>query len=68
MFAPASMPADRVRLLSRAITETMAQSDVQQRFRAALMEPVTSTQAQTSAMLSAYRARWEPIARSAPRE
>ncbi len=60
-FAPASMPAAAVQRYANAITEVMKDPDTQRRFHAAQMSPVVSTQAQTAAMLKAYRAQWAPV-------
>ncbi len=64
IFAPASMPADKVGMLARAIVAAMGSSDVQSRFRAGNLEWVVSTPEQTAQMLAAYRAKWEPFARA----
>jgi len=60
-FAPASMPKDKVARISQAIREVMQDPDTQRRFKDTLMTPVVSTQAQTEAMLKAYRAQWAPV-------
>lgn len=60
-FAPATMPRDKVVRLSQAIREVMQDPDTQRRFKDTLMTPVVSTQAQTEAMLKAYRAQWAPV-------
>ncbi|MFZ3118932.1 MAG: tripartite tricarboxylate transporter substrate-binding protein, partial [Variovorax sp.] len=60
-FAPASMPKDKVERLSRAIQAVMQDPDTTRRFKDSLMTPVVSTQAQTVAMLKAYRAQWAPV-------
>jgi tripartite-type tricarboxylate transporter receptor subunit TctC len=60
-FAPATMPKDKVARLSQAIREVMQDPDTQRRFKDTLMTPVVSTQAQTEAMLKAYRAQWAPV-------
>ena len=60
-FAPATMPRDKVDRLSRLIHEVMQDPDTTRRFKDALMTPVVSTQAQTVAMLKAYRAQWAPV-------
>lgn len=62
-FAPATMPAATVQRYATAITEVMKDPDTQRKFLAAQMAPVVSTQAQTAAMLQAYRAQWAPIVR-----
>lgn len=60
-FAPASMPKDKVERLATAIREVMQDPDTQRKFTDAKMTPVVSTQAQTVAMLKAYRAQWAPV-------
>lgn len=60
-FAPATMPAAAVQRYANAITEVMRDGDTQRKFLAAQMSPVVSTQAQTAAMLKAYRAQWAPV-------
>ena len=60
-FAPATMPKDKVARLSQEIREVMQDPDTQRRFKDTLMTPVVSTQAQTEAMLKAYRAQWAPV-------
>jgi tripartite-type tricarboxylate transporter receptor subunit TctC len=60
-FAPASMPRDKAAALANAIRDVMRDPDTQRRFTEAKMSPVVSTQAQTDAMLKAYRAQWGPV-------
>ena len=60
-FAPASMPKDKVERLAVAIREVMLDPDTQRKFTDAKMTPVVSTQTQTVAMLTAYRAQWAPV-------
>jgi tripartite-type tricarboxylate transporter receptor subunit TctC len=60
-FAPASMPQPLVQRYATAIREVMADADTQRKFVAAQMSPVVATQAQTEAMLKAYRAQWAPV-------
>ena len=60
-FAPASMPAATVQRYAAAITAVMQDADTQRKFLAAQMTPVVATQAQTQAMLKAYRAQWAPV-------
>jgi len=60
-FAPATMPAANVQRYAAAITEVMKDPDTQRKFLAAQMTPVEATQAQTQAMLKAYRAQWAPV-------
>jgi tripartite-type tricarboxylate transporter receptor subunit TctC len=60
-FAPASMPAATVQRYAAAITEVMQDADTRRKFLAAQMTPVVATQAQTQAMLKAYRAQWAPV-------
>lgn len=60
-FAPATMPKAQVDLLSKAIREVMQDPDTQRKFADQKMAPVVSTQAQTQAMLKAFRAQWAPV-------
>src|SRR5690606_4062680 len=61
MFAPASMPKDRVQRIGLAIRDVMREKETRAKFEAASMEPVSATPEQTAKMLSAYRALWEPV-------
>ena len=61
LFAPASMPKDRVARLGAAVEQVMRQDDTRRLFHDARMVAVASTQAQTAAMLKAYRAQWAPV-------
>jgi len=61
LFAPASMPAEKVRLLGSAIEAVMKDPAMQAKFRAAKMNPVASSPAQAAKMLEDYRAVWEPV-------
>ncbi|MFP5404932.1 MAG: tripartite tricarboxylate transporter substrate-binding protein, partial [Gammaproteobacteria bacterium] len=61
LFAPASMPAAKVRRLSAAVSETMRDPALRAKFTAAKMEPVSATTEETAAGLKAYRAQWEPV-------
>jgi tripartite-type tricarboxylate transporter receptor subunit TctC len=47
--------------LSNLIREVMQDADTQRKFKDAGMTPVVSTQAQTTAMLKAYKAQWAPV-------
>ena len=60
-FAPASMPQAKVALLSKAIHEVMKDPETVKRFHDAKMTAVASTQAQTVAMLKAFREQWAPV-------
>jgi len=60
-FAPANMPKAKVEMLARAIREVMMDPDTQRKFADQKMTPVVSTQAQTVAMLKAFRAQWAPV-------
>jgi tripartite-type tricarboxylate transporter receptor subunit TctC len=63
-FAPSSMPKAKVEMLSKAITEVMKDPDTQRKFNDAKLTPVVSTQAQTQAMLTAFKAQWAPTVQS----
>jgi tripartite-type tricarboxylate transporter receptor subunit TctC len=60
-FAPATLPAAEVQRYAAAIVEVMKDPDTQRKFLAGQMSPVVATQAQTAAMLKAYRAQWAPV-------
>jgi tripartite-type tricarboxylate transporter receptor subunit TctC len=62
-FAPATMPADKVALLAKAIREVMQDPDTGRKFTDVKMTPVVSTPAETQAMLQAFRAQWAPVVR-----
>jgi tripartite-type tricarboxylate transporter receptor subunit TctC len=62
-FAPASMPGEKVAQFAAAIQEAMRDPDTRRRFADTKMTPVASAQAQTAAMLAAYRAQWAPVVR-----
>jgi tripartite-type tricarboxylate transporter receptor subunit TctC len=60
-FAPAGMPAQKVSQYAAAIHAIMRDPDTQRRFEEQKMTPMVTTQAQTQAMLKAYRAQWAPV-------
>jgi tripartite-type tricarboxylate transporter receptor subunit TctC len=60
-FAPSTMPKAKVDLLAKAIYEVMQDPETQRKFTDQKMTPVVSTQAQTQAMLKAFRAQWAPV-------
>ena len=60
-FAPATMGKEKTAMLAKAIREVMLDPDTQRKFTDLKMTPVVSTQAQTQAMLSAFRAQWAPV-------
>lgn len=60
-FAPATMPKAKVDLLAQAVRDVMQDADTQKKFIDQKMAPVVSTQAQTQAMLKAFRAQWAPV-------
>ncbi|SFM51111.1 Tripartite-type tricarboxylate transporter, receptor component TctC [Variovorax sp. OV329] len=62
-FAPTSMPPQKVQLLSKAIYEVMKDPATVKTFNDSLMTPVAATQAQTVAMLKAFREQWAPVVR-----
>jgi len=61
VYAAASLPAARQRTIATAVQQAMADPALQARFRAAEMVPVSSSSAQTVAMLAAYKAQWAPV-------
>jgi len=60
-FAPATMPKDKVEQLAKVIREVMQDPDTQRKFKDSGMTPVVSTQAETAAMLKAYKTQWAPV-------
>ena len=64
-FAPASMPAARVRQLGSAIEAIMKTKEMQQKFRDASMDPVAAGPEATAKMIAAFRAKWEPVVKAA---
>jgi tripartite-type tricarboxylate transporter receptor subunit TctC len=64
-FAPASMPAARVRELGQAIEAIMRSPEMQKKFRDASMEPVAAGPEATARMIAAFRAKWEPVVKAA---
>ncbi|MDM0055851.1 tripartite tricarboxylate transporter substrate-binding protein [Variovorax fucosicus] len=61
VYAAQSMPAARQRAIATAVQQAMADPALQARFRSAEMVPVSSSSAQTVAMLAAYKAQWAPV-------
>jgi tripartite-type tricarboxylate transporter receptor subunit TctC len=61
LSAARSMPAAKVQQYAEAIRDVMRDPDTQRKFADAKMTPVVATQAQTAAMLKAYRAQWGPV-------
>ena len=61
LFAPASMPKDRVARLGAAVEQVMREEATRRLFHDARMVAVASTPAQAAAMLKAYRAQWAPV-------
>lgn len=64
LFAPASMPMEKVLRISRAVEASMKDPALQDRFRSMRMVPVASSQAQTVKALAEYRAKWEPVVKA----
>jgi tripartite-type tricarboxylate transporter receptor subunit TctC len=63
LYAPAGMAGARQRVISTAVQQAMADKALQQKFLSADMVPVSSSSAQTVAMLAAYKAQWAPVVR-----
>lgn len=61
VFAKASMPADKAARIAKEIAAIMQLPAVREKFLAAKAEPVSSTQAQTKAMLTSFKAQWQPL-------
>jgi tripartite-type tricarboxylate transporter receptor subunit TctC len=64
-FAPATMPPAKVALLGRAVAEIVATPQMQAKFRAANMDPVSASAPETARMLDLYRAKWAPVIKAA---
>lgn len=62
-FASAAMPAAKARAIAAAIREAMRDEALRKAFAATLMTPVVATQAETEAMLKAFREQWLPVVR-----
>ncbi|MBJ2157952.1 Bug family tripartite tricarboxylate transporter substrate binding protein [Variovorax sp. IB41] len=60
-FAPATMPKDKIEQLAATIRDVMQDPDTQRKFKDSGMTPVVSSQAQTIAMLKAYKTQWAPV-------
>jgi tripartite-type tricarboxylate transporter receptor subunit TctC len=60
-FAPAGMPPQQVSRYATLIHEIMREPDTQRRFADQKMTPTVATQAQSQAMLKAYRSQWAPV-------
>jgi tripartite-type tricarboxylate transporter receptor subunit TctC len=61
IFAKASMPADKAARVAKEIAAIMQLPAIREKFLAAKAEPVSSTQAQTKAMLTSFKAQWQPV-------
>ena len=62
-FASASMPPAKAKAIAEAIREAMRDEALRKAFAATLMTPVVATQAETEAMLKAFREQWLPVVR-----
>jgi len=62
-FASAAMPAAKAGAIATAIREAMRDEALRKAFAATLMTPVVATQAETEAMLKAFREQWLPVVR-----
>ncbi|MCG3189733.1 MAG: hypothetical protein LKCHEGNO_02231 [Burkholderiaceae bacterium] len=60
-FAAASMPGAKAQTIAAAIRDVMQDDGLRKAYAATLMAPVVATQAETEAMLKAYRAQWLPV-------
>lgn len=63
LFAPASMPAERVKLIGAAVLDVMKNPQLLEKLRASKMEPAPASAEETARLLAAYRAKWEPVIR-----
>ncbi len=64
-FAPASMPAARVRELGSTIEAIMKTPAMHKKFRDANMDPVAAGPEATAKMIAAFRVKWEPVVKAA---
>ena len=64
-FAPATMPAARVRELGKTIETIMKSPAMQKKFRDANMEPVAAGPEATAKMIAAFKVKWEPVVKAA---
>ena len=62
-FAPAAMPPAKVQLLANSIRDVMKDPGLHKAADALFITPVSSNAAETTQMLKAYRAQWEPVVR-----
>ena len=60
IFAKASMPADKAARIAKEVASIMQIPAVREKFIAAKAEPVSATQEQTKAMLTSFKAQWQP--------
>lgn len=61
LFAPSTLPRERVEQLGMAVRDVMLDPQVQRRFTDAKMTPTALTPAQTRAVLERFRAQWAPV-------
>jgi tripartite-type tricarboxylate transporter receptor subunit TctC len=60
-FAKSTMPADKATRIAKEVASIMQMPAVREKFIAAKVEPVSSSQEQTKAMLSSFKAQWQPV-------
>ncbi|TAL91569.1 MAG: ABC transporter substrate-binding protein [Candidimonas sp.] len=63
-FAPASMPDAKVKILSRAIMDTLSMPRVQKTLEQNDLVPVVADAAETGKMVDAFRRQWAPVVKS----
>jgi tripartite-type tricarboxylate transporter receptor subunit TctC len=61
LYAPAAMPAAKVKRLAADVKAAMADAGLRAKFAAAKMDPVSASTEQTAAMLKGYKAQWAPV-------
>lgn len=60
-FAPATMPEATVKMLGKAIEQTVAEPAVSKALEQSDLTPVVADAAKTAQLLQAFRAQWEPV-------
>ena len=60
-FAPASMPQDKVKVLSKAINKVMKDATVQQTIQGMMLDPVVADLTQSQEIFASFKKQWEPV-------
>lgn len=61
LFAPASMPKDKVERLGKEVAEMMKDPAIQSKFTAARVNTLSTTPAQANAIVQSFRQQWRPV-------